>query len=215
VANHRARAARFLTWAKAPVFPVGGEGGGGTISLQRQPGSSPGGGETVSYIEHSLSPGETVIYQTRLHWIVLFWPMVIAAVFGIAGLTLVGYAVSGRIAGGFQWPGIFLALVAVIAIGYGLLARHKTEMAVTTKRVIIKTGILTTRTVELFLAKIESVEVEQSLPGRMLGYGSIFVRGTGGTAEPFSTIAHPLELRRQIQQQIELHMQSPRENAES
>jgi hypothetical protein len=46
--------------------------------------------------------------------------------------------------------------------------------------------------------------VEQSLWGRILGFGSIFLRGTGGTAEPFATIAHPLEFRRQVQQQIEL-----------
>jgi uncharacterized membrane protein YdbT with pleckstrin-like domain len=64
-------------------------------------------------------------------------------------------------------------------------------MAVTNKRIIIKVGFLTKRTIELFLAKVESVGVEQTLLGRMMGYGSITVRGTGGTNEPFSHVANP------------------------
>jgi uncharacterized membrane protein YdbT with pleckstrin-like domain len=66
-------------------------------------------------------------------------------------------------------------------------------------------GYLTKRTIELFLSKVESVEVEQTLGGRMLGYGSITVRGTGGTNEPFNHVADPLEFRRQVQHQIEEH----------
>jgi hypothetical protein len=53
------------------------------------------------------------------------------------------------------------------------------------------------------LAKIESISVDQSLAGRMFGFGTIVVRGTGGTPEPFATIAHPLEFRRRVQEQID------------
>jgi uncharacterized membrane protein YdbT with pleckstrin-like domain len=76
-------------------------------------------------------------------------------------------------------------------------------MAVTSKRVIMKVGLLRKRTVELFLPKVESVRVEQGLLGRMLRYGDIVVRGTGGTAEPFKNVRLPLEFRRQVQQQSE------------
>jgi uncharacterized membrane protein YdbT with pleckstrin-like domain len=165
----------------------------------------------VSYIEHSLSPGETVIYQTRLHWVVLVWHALFAVLFAGGGLVLLRYAAAGLIDHVYLWVAVGLVVIAALLLGGGLFIRHKTEMAVTSKRVIIKTGILTVRTIELFMAKIESVEVEQSVWGRMLGFGSIFVRGTGGTNEPFSTIAHPLEFRRQVQQQIELHMKEPQQ----
>ncbi len=165
----------------------------------------------MSYIEHSLSSGETVIYQTRLHWIVLVWHTLFAVVFAAGGIVFFRYAAAGLIEHAYLWVALGLVVIAAALFGYGLFVRHKTEMAVTSKRVIIKTGILTIRTIELFLAKIESVEVEQSVWGRILGFGSIFVRGTGGTDEPFSTIAHPLEFRRQVQQQIELHMKDPQQ----
>jgi uncharacterized membrane protein YdbT with pleckstrin-like domain len=81
-------------------------------------------------------------------------------------------------------------------------------MAVTNKRVVVKTGVLSRRTYEILLSKIESIHVEEGLLGRMLGYGSVVVRGTGGTPEPFYQIAHPLELRRQVHHQIEVYEES-------
>jgi uncharacterized membrane protein YdbT with pleckstrin-like domain len=102
--------------------------------------------------------------------------------------------------------GFALIVIGSIILGIAVLRRNATEMAVTNKRLIIKVGFLTKRTVELFLGKVESVGVEQSLLGRVLGYGSLVVRGTGGTNEPFSHVSNPLEFRRQVQHQIEEHM---------
>jgi uncharacterized membrane protein YdbT with pleckstrin-like domain len=84
-----------------------------------------------------------------------------------------------------------------------VVSRNATEMAVTHKRVVVKVGLLRKRTIELFLSKVESVAVEQGLLGRMLGYGSIVVRDTGGTAEPFRNVRSRLEFRREVQQQSE------------
>jgi uncharacterized membrane protein YdbT with pleckstrin-like domain len=84
----------------------------------------------------------------------------------------------------------------------GLLKRNATEMAVTNKRVIVKTGIADRRTTEILLYRIESVAVEEPPLGRVLGYGTVIVRGTGGTPEVFAKIYHPLELREQVQRQI-------------
>jgi len=69
--------------------------------------------------------------------------------------------------------------------------------------VIYRKGILSLATDELFLDKIESVLVKQGLLGRWWGYGSVSVRGIGGSWEPFPNIADPLLLRRQIQEQID------------
>jgi uncharacterized membrane protein YdbT with pleckstrin-like domain len=76
-------------------------------------------------------------------------------------------------------------------------------MAVTSRRVVIKTGLASRKTIEMLLNKVESIEVSETAFGRMLGYGTIVVIGTGGTPEPFHKVAHPLEFRSQVQQQIE------------
>jgi len=76
-------------------------------------------------------------------------------------------------------------------------------MAVTSRRVVIKTGLASRKTIEMMLNKVESIEVSETTFGRMLGYGTIAVIGTGGTLEPFHNIARPLEFRSQVQQQVE------------
>ncbi len=161
----------------------------------------------MGYVEQNLIPGENVIYRARLHWIVLFWPGVIAILFGLPGLALLMGSLGSTSsrdgsAGGMAGMGIILLLVAAITLAGGVLARSAAQFAVTNKRVILKMGVVRRRTLEMFLNKIESVGVDQGIIGRMLGYGSIVVRGTGGSAEPFDKIYHPLEFRHQVQQQI-------------
>ena len=164
----------------------------------------------MSYIEDNLNPGESILYATKLHWIVLMRSMVVDAIFSGAGIALLVWAVAGKHTERGEAQMIGMVAVAPILLGNLILAiawirRNATEMAVTNKRVVIKVGFLTKRTIELFLSKVESVEVEQPLSGRMMGYGSITVRGTGGTNEPFNYVANPLEFRRQVQHQIEQH----------
>jgi uncharacterized membrane protein YdbT with pleckstrin-like domain len=80
-----------------------------------------------------------------------------------------------------------------------LIDRLGSEFAITNRRVIIKLGVVSRRTFEMNLSKIESVNVDQTLLGRMLGYGTITLIGTGGTRETFADIAAPIEFRRQFQ----------------
>jgi uncharacterized membrane protein YdbT with pleckstrin-like domain len=100
--------------------------------------------------------------------------------------------------------GVFLLVVAIVTLAYGIAKRNATEMAVTNKRVLIKTGMASRRTLDLMLSRVESIGVEETVFGRMLGYGSVIVRGTGGTPEPFVMIAHPQEFRRAVQEQTGL-----------
>jgi len=81
-----------------------------------------------------------------------------------------------------------------------LIHRATSEYAITNKRVIIKVGLISRRTLEMNLSKIESVNVNQSILARLLGYGSIVVIGTGGTREIFHNIAEPLVFRRKFQE---------------
>lgn len=177
---------------------------GGTIESE----ADIAGEHRVSYIQENLNPGERVLYTTHLHWIVLSRSLFWTAIFSIAGLALMVWGIGGKHTerGEAQVIGIAgfaLIVIGAIILGIGVMRRNATEIAVTNKRVIIKVGFLTKRTLELFLTKVESVGVEQTLLGRMMGYGSIAVRGTGGTNEPFSDVADPLEFRRQVQHQIE------------
>jgi uncharacterized membrane protein YdbT with pleckstrin-like domain len=75
-------------------------------------------------------------------------------------------------------------------------------MAVTNKRIIAKTGLADRRTIELLLSRVESIAVEEPPLGRILGYGTVIVRGIGGTPEVFQNIQHPLQFREQVQTQI-------------
>jgi uncharacterized membrane protein YdbT with pleckstrin-like domain len=94
---------------------------------------------------------------------------------------------------------VFVSLKALLTLFIlPLVQRATSEFAVTNRRVIIKIGLVSRRTVEVKLDKIESIGVEQSILGRILGYGTIVVRGTGGTYETFRAIARPLEFRRAV-----------------
>jgi uncharacterized membrane protein YdbT with pleckstrin-like domain len=99
--------------------------------------------------------------------------------------------------------GAILLVIALILFGRGILKRNSTQMTVTNMRVLANVGIASRRSIEIFLSRVESIGVEEPVMGRMLGYGTVVVRGVGGTPESFNLIAHPLEFRTHVQQEIE------------
>ncbi|GAC1669045.1 MAG: hypothetical protein NVS9B4_25080 [Candidatus Acidiferrum sp.] len=169
----------------------------------------------MSYVEKNLVPGEKLLYQTRHHWVVLIKPILVDLLLGLPGLWLLvealrerrdgGRGVLANVPGGVQTAAIvgsILVVIGGIALTYGIIRRNATEMAVTDRRVLIKTGMGSRRTLDLVMTRVESIGVTESMWGRMLGYGDVVVHGTGGTPEPFLKIANPQEFRRQVQQQI-------------
>ena len=162
----------------------------------------------MSYIEKHLIEGEEIVYATRLHWIVLLGPILLTLFLGLPGLALVGYYAAGsgrqeQNSTALSAVGAALIVVAIICFAVGLVKRNATEMTVTNRRIVVKVGLAARRTVEMLLSRVESIGVEETVTGRMLGYGTVIVRGTGGTPESFDTIAHPLEFRTRVQEQIE------------
>jgi uncharacterized membrane protein YdbT with pleckstrin-like domain len=163
----------------------------------------------MSYVESNLVPGETVIYQTRLHWIVMLGHIFVGCLLlGLPGALLLYYAYSqhGMDANTLRLTeggGMALLVCGAAVLLMGMVRRNATEMAVTNRRVVIKTGLMSRKTIEMLLNKVESIEVSETTGGRMLGYGTIVMIGTGGTSEPFRKMAHPLEFRSHVQQQIE------------
>jgi uncharacterized membrane protein YdbT with pleckstrin-like domain len=166
----------------------------------------------MSYVEKHLLDGESIIYETRLHWVVLIGPVILGFLFALTGIGM--FVLSGRTAAdqgsahqSLMVLGAVFFFVAFIFVVRGILWRNATEMTVTNKRIFVKVGLAARRTIELLLSRVESIGVEESMMGRMLGYGTVIVRGTGGTPELFNMIAHPLEFRTQVQQQIEKSQQ--------
>ena len=99
----------------------------------------------------------------------------------------------------------YFSLRGLFTLGLLPLIEYWTsEFAITNKRVIVKEGLVYRDTLELNLQRVESVSVDQSLVGRMLGYGTITIIGTGGTREMFHRIAHPLEFRKAVQEQLSI-----------
>jgi uncharacterized membrane protein YdbT with pleckstrin-like domain len=150
----------------------------------------------MSYVENHLIPNETVIYVTQLSRIVYLRAVLVF----LAGIGFAVWAAQGpdrlnplyAVAGLAFLAGTTLFLVAFIRC-------LSSEFAVTDKRIIIKVGLISRRSIEILLTKLEAITVEQTLLGRIFGYGSITIIGTGGTREPFHLIGDPLEFRRQSQ----------------
>jgi uncharacterized membrane protein YdbT with pleckstrin-like domain len=96
---------------------------------------------------------------------------------------------------------IFVSLRALLTLFLAPIIKFFTsEFAITTKRVIVKVGLIARRTLEMNLNKIETVNVNQNILGRILGYGTVTIVGTGGTKESFSGISAPLEFRKKFQE---------------
>ena len=141
----------------------------------------------MGYIESNLLPGETIVQRTRLHWIVF---VKAAAVF-IAGLALLYFEP--------RTIGLVVAAIGLVMAIPPWLQRWTSEFGVTSKRVIIKVGLIQRNTIELLIRQVEAISVDQSLSGRIFNFGTITLTGTGGVKGTFRNIGNPLEFRRSIQ----------------
>lgn len=132
-----------------------------------------------NYVQNNLSANELIISETKLHWINFAWSII-----------FVLFTISTELYG-------LLMISTAIAIA-ALIKIFNSEFAVTTKRVIIKVGLISRRTLEINLTKIESVNINQNFLGRLLNYGTIVIIGTGGTKQIFHKIDKPIEFRKTL-----------------
>src|SRR5437667_4213414 len=142
----------------------------------------------MSYIFDNLIPNEQVLYRTRLHW-KIFVPAVLLL---LLCLPVIVVALDGGLN---PYLSLSLLVVPLVAVLSAYLTWLFSEFWVTDKRVLIKTGIVGRHTLETLLTKVENIGVEQSLWGRLLGYGTIYVRATGSTRETSRGSTARLEFR--------------------
>ncbi len=126
----------------------------------------------ASYIEGALIKDEVIQYEGRIS----LWSLTHLIVLGILLLPLYG---------------IGLILLAMAFIRY-----KTTELAFTNKRVIAKFGFISRQTVELYIPKVESIQVHQGILGRIFNYGSLIISGAGNPQAPIPGISDPMAFRR-------------------
>ncbi|WP_158812573.1 PH domain-containing protein [Methylocapsa sp. S129] len=146
----------------------------------------------MTYVDSILEPGETVRYHTTVSW-TIYTPAILLAICALASLLAgVNYADMVNIG---WFAAIVFALAAIVAAIPAWFRRWTTEIAVTDRRIILKRGLIRRHTVEMNMQKVESVDVDQTLIGRLFNYGNVTIRGTGSSFEKLNMIDAPLKLR--------------------
>ena len=148
----------------------------------------------MSYVERVLQPGEQVRHISSIHWI-LYWPGVAVALLAVAAYW---FGEARLLPRAWQYTAYALALVAVVLLVKEWLQWWITEIAVTNRRVIYKRGLIRLQTNEMNMDKVESVQVAQSVIGRIFDFGTVKILGTGEGFEALRTIARPIKLRNSI-----------------
>jgi len=146
----------------------------------------------MSYIESILEPGEKIRYHTAVSWTV-YTPAVLLTICALACAIAAARYPHVGVVGWFI--AMLFAVAAVVTLVPAWFRRWTTEIAVTDRRVVLKRGLIRRHTIEMNMNKIESVDVDQTLMGRLFNYGNVSIRGTGSSFETLHMIDSPLKLR--------------------
>ena len=150
------------------------------------------------YIDDILQPGEKVLYSTNAHWI-FFLPAILLWILAAVFFVLSGMVPTGSPLIVACWAlATIVALVALYRTVTAWFHRWTTETDVTNLRVVHKTGFISRKTFEMSLDKVESVDVTQSIMGRIFDFGDVTIMGVGEGKETIRTIASPLAFRNAI-----------------
>ena len=150
----------------------------------------------MKYVHRVLQPGETVVHESRLHPLI-FLPALLLLAIAVA-LFVASLQFAGDVKIGLEAAAAIFAVFAIASWLRATIRRATTELAITDRRVIYKAGLLARHTLEMNRSKVESIDVDQSILGRIFDYGDVIVKGTGTGFEPLTTIAAPLDLRNHI-----------------
>ncbi len=154
----------------------------------------------TSYVLKTMGEGEVVVYTARLSlwrfWKVFFYAMVL-----VVGATWMVSA--SRLDAQWLPRSLVVYGLALLLAFWPLVLRRSTELVITDRRAVAKTGIVSTSAIEIRFSKIETIKVDQSILGRLLNFGSITIIGTGSTFDPIAYIGQPLHFKNQLSQAME------------
>lgn len=157
----------------------------------------------MSYLNQSLAAGESVVAVFKLHWSmwIRFWVVIVLGIIAVVALLV------AKVTWG-PWAALAVAILTTLIAGYQWLWLRGIEQAVTNRRVVRKTGIISRETTELRLASIETVDLRQSFWGRVFDYGNVEITGRGESAMVLDRIAHPIEVKREIESAYSTHIET-------
>ncbi|WP_336936496.1 PH domain-containing protein [Acinetobacter beijerinckii] len=136
-----------------------------------------------NYIESNLARDEQVIEKANVSWLSQFWYLLLGFLFLLMGMPA---------------KNNFFLVVGAVLIMIAIINVLTTELAITNRRIIAKTGLIRRNTIELKVNRVESLGVNQSILGRIFNFGSIVVKGVGGSNAPIPFISKPMEFRQQV-----------------
>ena len=156
----------------------------------------------MSYLDQSLTTGETILLEAKLHWVIYVKGLTVFAI-GLAisyviyqRVSLTGAAVNIYLISVPPIPGLIMIILAI-------LRKWTTDLAVTNKKVVAKVGLISRHTIEQNLTSLDNVKVNQSVVGRILNFGVIEFAGASGTHTPIAYITAPMKFRVAVQQAAE------------
>lgn len=164
----------------------------------------------MSYVEKALLPDERVLYMATLHWIIYLEGLVITIAGGLLGFysyDILALVFGSPISDKFGRPLAAVAMVIVLVGIWFLLAAYirqtSTELALTNRRIIAKYGFISRSTFEIVISRITGANFDQTVTGRIFGFGTVLVHGAGGEISPFDMVAEPQQFQRALMNIIE------------
>jgi uncharacterized membrane protein YdbT with pleckstrin-like domain len=152
----------------------------------------------MAYVEKVLLPDERIVYAATLHWILYLQGLLMtgfAGFFGYFSRPFLAIAFGEQMGAQFSKPISAIAMIIVLAGAAMLLGAYvrqtSTEIVITNKRLIAKYGFISRTTFEILVNRITGANFDQSVVGRMLGFGTILVHGAGGEISPIDQVADP------------------------
>lgn len=147
----------------------------------------------MSYAKETLLKDEKIVFATHPHYIIFYTIVLWLAL----AIFMVQIAHSKPLA-------VIMLLMGAFGFVGDLISYYYSEYVITSRRILVKTGFIRRKSLEIYLERIEGVSVEQGIVGRVLNFGTVIIAGVGGTKDPFLFVPDPLGFRSSVQQQIEV-----------
>lgn len=151
-----------------------------------------------AYVKRSMQDDEVVRYTAQLHWIVYHFGIIITVVGAAIGHFLPGIIesyisedIAAFLADPIKYASIFMVCLGGFQLIGSFIRQISTELVITDQRVIAKHGFISTTSYELMMTKVEGATIDQTVLGRVLGYGTLMIKGTGGGISPIDHVAKP------------------------
>ncbi len=158
-----------------------------------------------AYVKGTMTKDETIKVEAKYHWVKWLWFYFMFATLGVVSMVSFSLAFTSYLDKQTEMAIALLVLSAIVGIYPFLLylSLHLTEMVCTSRRVVYKSGIISIKTEEIKVERIESIQVKQTFWGRLFGFGNILFSGTGSAKVEFFDVDNPLQIKARIEEAVD------------